>query len=65
MVGINTAILGPNGNIGIGFAMPINRAKLMLDDFQAGRKRPSLGVSVVPIAGDYADALICPRKADC
>lgn len=63
VVGINTAILGPNGgNIGIGFAMPINRAKLMLDDFQAGRKRPKLGVSVVPIAGDYADALSLPNQ---
>jgi S1-C subfamily serine protease len=63
VVGINTAILGPNGgNIGIGFAMPINRAKLMLDDFQAGRKRPKLGVSVVPIAGDYADALSLPTQ---
>jgi S1-C subfamily serine protease len=60
VVGINTAILGPNGNIGIGFAMPINRAKLMLDDFQAGRKRPKLGASVVWIAGDYADALHLP-----
>jgi S1-C subfamily serine protease len=63
VVAINTAILGPNGgNIGIGFAMPINRAKLMLDDFQAGRKRPRLGVSVVPIAGDYADALNLPSQ---
>lgn len=63
VVGINTAILGPNGgNVGIGFAMPINRAKLMLDDFQAGRKRPKLGVSVVPIAGDYADALHLPTQ---
>jgi S1-C subfamily serine protease len=62
VVGINTAILGPSGNIGIGFAMPINRAKLMLDDFQAGRKRPKLGVSVVPIAGDYADALRLPTQ---
>jgi S1-C subfamily serine protease len=60
VVGINTAILGPNGNIGIGFAMPINRAKLMLDDFQAGRKRPKLGASVVWVAGDYADALHLP-----
>lgn len=60
VVGINTAILGPSGNIGIGFAMPINRAKLMLDDFQAGRKRPKLGASVVWIAGDYADALHLP-----
>lgn len=62
VVGINTAILGPNGNIGIGFAMPINRAKLMLEDFQAGRKRPKLGVSVVPISGDYADALRLPTQ---
>ncbi len=63
VVGINTAILGPNGgNIGIGFAMPINRAKLMIDDFQAGRKRPKLGVSVVQISGDYADALSLPSR---
>src|SRR5580704_824799 len=63
VIGINTAILGPNGgNIGIGFAMPINRAKLMLDDLQAGRKRPRLGVSVVPVAGDYADALNLPTQ---
>jgi S1-C subfamily serine protease len=63
VIGINTAILGPNGgNIGIGFAMPINRAKLMLDDLQAGRKRPRLGVSVVPVAGDYANALNLPSQ---
>jgi S1-C subfamily serine protease len=63
VVGINTAILGPNGgNIGIGFAMPINRAKLMLDDFQAGRKRPKLGASVVWVTGDYADALRLPSQ---
>lgn len=63
VIGINTAILGPNGgNIGIGFAMPINRAKSMLEDFQAGRKRPRLGVSVVPVAGDYADALSLPSQ---
>jgi S1-C subfamily serine protease len=62
VVGINTAIFGPNGNIGIGFAMPINRAKLMLDDFQAGRKRPKLGASVVWITGDYADALRLPSQ---
>jgi len=65
VIGINTAILGPSGgNIGIGFAMPINRAKSMLEDFQAGRKRaPShLGVSVVPVAGDYADALSLPSE---
>jgi len=63
VIGINTAILGPNGgNIGIGFALPINRAKTLLDDFQSGRKRPKLGVSVVYVAGDYADALDLPTR---
>ena len=63
VIAINTAILGPSGgNIGIGFAMPINRAKAMLDDYQAGRKRPRLGVSVVPVSGDYADALNLPTQ---
>lgn len=62
VLGINTAILGSGGNIGIGFAMPINRAKSMLDDFQLGRKPPHLGVAVVYIAGDYADALQLPTQ---
>ena len=63
VIGINTAILGPNGgSIGIGFAMPINRAKALLEDYQAGRKRPRLGVSVVPVSGDYADALDLPTE---
>jgi S1-C subfamily serine protease len=63
VIGINTAILGPNGgSIGIGFAMPINRAKAMIEDMQAGRKRPRLGVTVVPVSGDYADALNLPTQ---
>jgi putative serine protease PepD len=62
VLGINTAILGQNGNIGIGFAMPINRAKAMLDDFQTGRKPPKLGVGTVYINGDYADALELPTQ---
>jgi S1-C subfamily serine protease len=62
VIGINTAIYGRAGNIGIGFAMPINRAKLMLEDYQAGRKRPRLGVSVVYVAGDLAEALRLPPQ---
>jgi S1-C subfamily serine protease len=65
VIGINTAIYGANGgNIGIGFAMPINRGKVMLDDYSAGRvyKRPRLGVEVVYVAGDYAQALELPRE---
>ena len=38
VIGINTAIYGPGGgNVGIGFASPINRAKNMLADFSAER----------------------------
>ena len=63
VIGINTAIYGPQGNIGLGFAMPINRAKAMLDEFQSkGRiTRPWLGVSVVYVAGDLAQMLELPH----
>ncbi|MBZ5605660.1 MAG: trypsin-like peptidase domain-containing protein [Acidobacteriia bacterium] len=65
VIGINTAIYGPGGgNVGIGFAMPINRAKLMLDDFHAGKSfgRARLGVQTVFIAGDLAEALKLPSS---
>ncbi|MCU1336396.1 MAG: peptidase and chymotrypsin/Hap [Bryobacterales bacterium] len=64
VIGINTAIYGPGGgNIGIGFAMPINRAKVMLDDFKGGRRPASstIGVSTYLISGDWAEALRLPR----
>lgn len=66
VIAINTAIYGPNGggNVGIGFAMPINRAKLMLEDFRAGKRfgRAWFGASAVYISGDLADALKLPDK---
>ena len=64
VIGINTAIYGPQGNIGIGFALPINRAKAMLDEFQAkGRvTRPYLGIETVYITGDAADELGLPSE---
>jgi S1-C subfamily serine protease len=64
VIGINTAIYGPGNNIGIGFAMPINRAKSMLVDYAAGRRfgRPWLGVSVAYVAGDLAEALELPAS---
>ncbi|HLH03683.1 MAG TPA: trypsin-like peptidase domain-containing protein [Bryobacteraceae bacterium] len=63
VIGINTAILGRT-NIGIGFAMPINRAKALLSDFQAGRvtERPKPGVITELVAGDLAEALGLPRS---
>jgi S1-C subfamily serine protease len=63
VIGINTAIYGPNGgSVGIGFALPINRAKSMLDDFRAGRKPARLGISTVYVAGDVAQALELPTS---
>ena len=63
VIGINTAILAPSGgNIGIGFAMPINRAKAMLEDFRVGKSfgRPRFGASTVYITGDLAGELKLP-----
>jgi len=64
VIGVNTAIYGPGGNIGIGFAMPINRAKAMLDAVKAGKKmtRPRLGVSGTLISGDLAEAVELPAQ---
>jgi S1-C subfamily serine protease len=64
VIGINTAIYG-QGNIGIGFAMPINRAKTMLDEFQKNGKislPAPLGVRTMYVAGDLADALHLPSS---
>jgi len=62
VIGINTAILGQT-NMGIGFALPINRAKVLLADYQAGRvtERPKVGVRTEYVAGDLAEALRLPR----
>ena len=64
VIGLNTAIYGPNGgSVGIGFAMPINRAKAMLGDFKSGKRPASstIGVSTYLISGDWAEALKLPR----
>jgi S1-C subfamily serine protease len=63
VIGINTAIYG-QGNIGIGFAMPINRAKAMLDEFQKSGhiSRPTLGLTEVWVSGDLAEMLRLPSS---
>ncbi len=38
VIGVNTAIYGPGGSIGIGFAMPIGRAKPLLQFIASGGK---------------------------
>jgi S1-C subfamily serine protease len=64
VIGINTAILGSQGSIGIGFAMPINRAKEMLDEFQQRGhiSRPTLGITTYYISGDLAEMLSLPHS---
>ena len=67
VIGINTVIYGPQGNIGIGFAMPVNRAKAMLEQVQSRGKylRPTLGIRAIPVSGDLAEALELPAEEDC
>jgi S1-C subfamily serine protease len=64
VIGINTAIYGPQGNIGLGFATPINRAKSRLDEYtRTGHiSRPTLGISTVYVAGDLAELMNLPQS---
>jgi serine protease Do len=59
VVGINTAILGPGGNIGIGFAIPINMAKYIYNQFREGGKvvYGALGVIIRDLDPDLAESL--------
>jgi len=60
VIGINTMIASSVGqNAGIGFAIPINTAKAVLNDLLTlGRvRRPALGVVTLPISPDIADDL--------
>lgn len=63
VIGVNTAIYG-SGNMGIGFAMPISRAKAMIEDYRAGRsfRRPRMGIAAAYVAGDIAEALRLPSE---
>ena len=58
VVGINTAIVGPGGNIGIGFAIPINMAKNIADQLMAGKgiERGFLGVLPQDLDPNLAEA---------
>ena len=64
VIGINTMILsnGVEQNSGIGFAIPINTAKAVLNDLVTlGRvRRPALGVSTIPISPELADEMGLP-----
>lgn len=62
VIGINTMIASNPGvaqSAGIGFAIPVNTAKAVLNDLVTlGRvRRPALGVVTIPISPDIADEL--------
>ncbi|MGN9766250.1 trypsin-like peptidase domain-containing protein [Micromonospora sp. SD12] len=70
VIGINTAIAtagqGSSGNIGVGFAIPSNKAKDVAGKLQRGEKvsHPSLGVSVTAAEGGGAlVAAVTPGSA--
>ena len=67
VIGINTAILGREGNIGIGFSIPSNNAKIVIDQLikYGETKRGWLGVRIQYVTKEIADAekLDKPRGA--
>ena len=67
VVGINTAILGQSGSIGIGFSIPSNNAKIVIDQLikYGETKRGWLGVRIQYVTKEIADAakLNKPRGA--
>ena len=67
VIGINTAILGREGSIGIGFAIPSNSAKKVIDQLiEFGEtKRGWLGVRIQTVTKEIADVekLDKPRGA--
>jgi serine protease Do len=66
LIGINTAIFSQSGGYqGIGFAVPSNLVRRVIDDLQKfGRvRRGSIGfVEVIPLTGRLADELRAPKS---
>ncbi len=58
VIGINTAILGQSGSIGIGFAIPSNSAKRVIDQLikYGETKRGWLGVRIQQVTKEIAEA---------
>ena len=60
LVGINTAIIGPSGgNVGIGFAVPVNIATAVMQQLAAHgeMQRGKIGVTIQDLTPDLAEAL--------
>lgn len=65
LVGINTAIIGPSGgNVGIGFAIPINMAREIMDQISRHGtvRRGQLGVLVQDLTAERAAAMAAKSR---
>jgi S1-C subfamily serine protease len=67
VIGINTQIqtaAGVRGNMGVGFAVPVNAARRAMPDLLAGRKvqHPWLGISGTAVSEDLAEEYDLPVK---
>ncbi|WP_029215237.1 S1C family serine protease [Kallotenue papyrolyticum] len=66
VVGMNTLIASPNqGNIGLGFAVPVNRIKRVAPQLisQGFYQRPVMGITIRPIIPELAEALNLPTTS--
>ena len=64
LIGINSQIISPSGgNIGIGFAIPSNMAKNVMDQLKTGGevRRGRLGVGIQEVTSDLAKSLGLPE----
>lgn len=64
LIGVNTAIVGPSGgNVGIGFAIPINMANQVMNQIlQYGNiRRGQVGIQIQDLTHDLAAALEVPN----
>jgi serine protease Do len=64
VIGINSQILSPSGgNVGIGFAIPAEEAKPVVDILMKGEtvKRGFMGVTLQPITDDIAASMGLPK----
>jgi serine protease Do/serine protease DegQ len=65
LVGINSAIISPTrGNVGIGFAIPVNLARNIMGNLVTSGKvtRGHFGAGGEPLTPDLAEALDLPRE---
>jgi serine protease Do len=65
VIGINTALYSPTGgNIGIGFAIPAEQVRPVIDALRRGVRvsRGYIGVSLQPLEDDIADSMGLPKN---